>query len=54
MCIRDSDILTREALADCSTYDLLDVFPTMDIEFAGELIMSARAPMLEELENDEG
>ena len=49
-----NDILTREALADCSTYDLLDVFPTMDIEFAGELIMSARAPMLEELENDEG
>ena len=49
-----NDILSREALADCSTYDLLDVFPTMDVEFAGELIMSARAPMLEELENDEG
>ena len=47
-----NDIRTREDLADCSTFDLLDVIPTMDTDVAGQLIMTARAPMLEQLEND--
>ena len=47
-----NEIRTREDLADCSTFDILDVIPTMDAELAGQLIMSARAPMLEQMENE--
>ena len=47
-----NEIRTREDLADCSTFELLDVIPNLGEELAGRLIMSARAPMLEELENE--